>query len=533
MRFIKPFFLLLLIGLYLPVTLWTTENKITVNISITPWQKLMQLHQKYYLVNKIPNQEVPFEIDDDGFKGVNHGELFWQYVNNILRPLARLIDKEIITVLEKADKWLTEQPAKIKPLLAQVKTCRDELTKIEKALSKENTIPAVFNQADLVKQLSVKPNEVSNVLVNLIENISDKRKASLFLSELKNILRRMEDIDNWVVLESGWVCENIKMCADYTRSNPANYQLGYNMVGSDGITLPHKDFIEFQRQMEDMLCLIPAEQSLGGLDYGDEDYCSVALLERSFYKTLKDRLKKNPRITNALKQGLMNPYDLTYLNCVFYRYNGHKIEDTLVEVMQNWEKVTPESENDATSLLEVINPRQGSFWTSENPKDRFEPHLLGYLHKIEGANRIEVLSNAHKIASGLISPLQYGINPSTMEAVFKNKQYDCTNACNMFAYILANAGYGGSYALRTMPGHHWSNIFLVDNKFEARDAMNPSGSRTFPTGWNGEGIISRYIHTVNAGIESEIYFMAKKELLRREVPYYHQKAEVVKIDSEH
>jgi hypothetical protein len=529
MRRVKIILFLFVVGLHLSIVLWAAENKITVNISIGPWQRLMQLHQKYYLGNKTPNQEVPFQITDDGFTGVNHGELFWQYINNIFRPLARPIDKEFINVLEKADKWLTEQPTKIKPLLAQVKACRAESAKLEKIL-KENSIPVVFNKEDLVKQLSNKPDEISNALTNLMENMSDKNRALLYLSELKIILNRIEDIDNWAVLESGWVSENIKMCAEYTKSNPGNYQLGYNMVGSDGITLPHKDFAEFQRQMEDMFCLIPSEPSFIGADEGGEDYLAVARLERPFYKTLKEGLKKSPRIANALKKGLMNPYDLTYLNCIFYKYNGQRIENRLIEVMKNWEKVTPESENDTISLLEVINSRQGSFWTSENPKDRFEPHLLECLSKVEGANRAEVFANAHKIASALISPMQYGINPSTMEAVFKNKQYDCTNACNMFAYILANAGYGGSYALRTMPGHHWTNSFWTDNKFDARDAMNPSGSNTFPAGWNGDGIISRYIHTVNAGIEGEIYFISKKELHRREVPYYHQAAEVLKID---
>jgi hypothetical protein len=523
-----------------------------ITIDIAPWQELIKLHQKYYLGNRTPAQSSSIRLTDDGVKDINQGEIFWKHMDNIFTKLAYAKSQKETVLLEtlpKCDKWLGEQIDKIKPLLDQVKTCRDGLADIEKTFQ-DSAKMAISNRAEILKQLSRTPDEITYCLRSLAEKAtSDKKKAILYITELKCILKRLEDIDNWMVLQADLLRNNIKICSDYIKSYPGEYALGNNLPCGNGIMMAHRDVVEFQRQVEDILCLTSSENSLLGKDYGatpppagdslssrgaqrsgENDCYLVSPLSRIFYQTLKTKLKDSARVTKAFQKGLENQYDLTYLNCVFYKYSKQKAEDILVEVIKRWEKVTPESDKDVIFLLEVINPRQGTFWTAENPKDRFEPHLVECAEKLEGKDRAEAFANAHKLIFDCLKSegISYGGHPATIEGVFKEKKTECTGMTNIFTYVLANAGYAGSYAIRNDTGRHWYNCFAFGDKFEARDLMNtPNTSNDFPP--MGNEFACRYVRTVNAGIEADIYVGEERKLIRCQISYYNQKTEVIEL----
>ncbi|MBI4833641.1 MAG: hypothetical protein HY811_02320 [Planctomycetes bacterium] len=521
------------------------EGEITIDLA--QWQKLAALHQEYYLGKRSPSQNSSIRITNEGVKGINQGEIFWQYLDKIIIPLQQcLVSKDndkFIKTCAGYEKWIGEQSKKIEPLFAQLDNCQKQLEGIQSALNQDDkfTIP---NKNGLLKQLGRTPDEISYILKSLIEKSPDKKSASLFLVELKSILKRINDVNGWVKLELAWLKENINTSLDYINKHPE--AIKEHRFGAGGLPCVasiewfHKDWVEFQRQIEDILCLTDAEKGVLGKPCLSESVYLAAPSQRKFYISLEDKLKEFSRIINTLRKSLETPYNLTYLNCLLDRYGREKAGDFLVEVMKNWSKVNPESKEedgsfqDIVSLLEVLNYRQGTPITSESAKDQFDPHFMEQIPRFDGMSPAEAFKNAMEITRAWYGKMSYDKNRPTVADVFKDKKADCCNVTNICAYLLANAGYGNAYGVN-LSGGHWVNAFADNGKIILRDCLSgpmsafvEEVSQTFPDNFKGGGYTMRWVRTVAGGVESS--FVIDGKFIRREIPYYNQKAEVIELE---
>lgn len=552
---ITLFIVWLLGGLFLSLKYSIADDKITIDIE--PWQKLVQLHQSYYLGNKTPSQNSSLRLTDAGLKGIDHGEIIWQYLDNVSNPLQKITltkdnDKFIIALIN-IEKWCDKQSKKLEPISAQINICQSRLEALE-TVFKDSVKSSIPDKTDLFKLLTSTPDEISYLLRELIDKSSDKKKANVYIAELKSILERLRDIDNWVNLEIKWMKENIKTGGDYIKRHPdLSVRHRFGLLGIPTVASLiwfHKDWLEFQRQVEDILCLASSEVTILGQSYLNHALYLVAPKDQKFYAAIEQRLKDHPRILETLRKSLESPYNLTYLNCLLDRYNGQKVDDYLIEVMKNWEHVNPALETghatgrsavadkanqsqDMISLLEVLNYRQGCPLTSEKAIDRFEPHLLDYLHKFEAPDRDKAHLYAAEVTHAWYSEMKYDKNRPSVADVFKDKKADCCNVTNICTYLLANAGYGNNYGVNE-EGTHWVSAFMGnDGRIRLRDCLGDPCEcliETFPENYSQRGPGShaiRWVRTVASGIESEL--VIDGELIRREIPYYNQKAEVVKI----
>ncbi|MDQ7779643.1 MAG: hypothetical protein RDV41_08025 [Planctomycetota bacterium] len=513
--------------------------------SFLPWYKLVEAHRSFYLGEKTPNQSSPLRITDKGFNGYDKGEIFWRYVNNVLDPLMKTLAAKdaakLTKVLAGFSAWIDAQREQAVKLLELTKPCFAELEKLDKLLADGSAIP---NKADLAADLKNPSNEVFQALKRLVEESSKPEKAAAHLQEVRSVLRRLEDIDKWVILELDWLKEDIQSCTEYLEKHPdfaRQHRLG--LAGLPGIVdfeWFHKDFAEFLRQAEDILCLVSAEKEAIGAACESPSFRLVVPSQRKFVGKVLLKLKDSPRVKDIFARSFETPYNLTYLNCVLERYSREKADAELADVMLNWAKANPapaaEKDDHARaidSFLDVLNWRQGTPLGSESAKDRFEPHLLEHLHKMEGLDRQGAFAYAAKVAFDWFSKMQYDKRRYTVADVFKDSKADCSNMTNICAYLLANAGYGDAYGVNK-GGNHWVNAFAADDgKVRLRDCLGPQGDQSneiFPDNFAGSGVVNdatRWKRTVAAGVMSEL--CAGGELVRREIPYCGRKREVIKL----
>jgi hypothetical protein len=359
-----------------------------------------------------------------------------------------------------------------------------------------------------------------------------KAQNAFFLRELYWEARRTHDLHLWMCFELEHLQSNLQILKSFVENHLEGVWrkgiIGY--PGGNGILSASRDFAEIQRQIQEGMLLEEGEKLLWEGGRFSKETLPLALFQRPLLSQILKHFDQTP-IETWLKDSLKEPYDLSYLNHIFWRYREENLHEEIIRLFEIYLK-RPEASRQG--LLEILFYRSGAVHTSHFAGDRFIPELGNFSKKLEASfSRNQAFHQAAQWTHEITRPMRYGTS-NTLRYAWDEKIIDCIRSSNLCGVLLANAGVDGVYPVFTSKNgnthallciHESLSFFMIDTGSGAVEGKPFPQGNSLKSSEKGKTIqmYEIYYRGLASWLNWITFLSYEPQVLSQKIPYLSEK----------